>query len=123
MHLKDLLGSFVRVGYRIPVPDFYLVLHGPSFPKKHYNGLNQTKPNERKIYLDEKKNTTELSKYILELKNMKTCMLCMNYESIYYYFHFITREIEVYIFAFSHIYIFDSIFAFLKLELSLYTEA
>ena len=28
MHLKDLLGSIVRVGYRIPVPDFYLVLHG-----------------------------------------------------------------------------------------------
>ena len=28
MHLKDLLGSFVRVGYRIPVPDFYPVLHG-----------------------------------------------------------------------------------------------
>ena len=37
MHLKDLLGSFVRVGllgsfvrvgYRIPVPDFDLVLHG-----------------------------------------------------------------------------------------------
>ena len=28
MHLKDLLGSFVRVGYHIPVPDFYLVLHG-----------------------------------------------------------------------------------------------
>ena len=28
MHLKYLLGSFVRVGYRIPVPDFYLVLHG-----------------------------------------------------------------------------------------------
>ena len=28
MHLKDLLGSFVRVGYRIPFPDFYLVLHG-----------------------------------------------------------------------------------------------
>ena len=28
MHLKDLLGSFVRVGYRILVPDFYLVLHG-----------------------------------------------------------------------------------------------
>ena len=28
MHLKDLLGSFVRVGYRIPVPDFHLVLHG-----------------------------------------------------------------------------------------------
>ena len=26
--LKDLLGSFVSVGYRIPVPDFYLVLHG-----------------------------------------------------------------------------------------------
>ena len=28
MHLKDLLGSIVRVGYCIPVPDFYLVLHG-----------------------------------------------------------------------------------------------
>ena len=28
MHLKDLLGSIVRVGYRIPVPDFNLVLHG-----------------------------------------------------------------------------------------------
>ena len=28
MHLKNLLGSFVRVGYHIPVPDFYLVLHG-----------------------------------------------------------------------------------------------
>ena len=28
MHLKDLLGSFVRVGYRILVPDFYQVLHG-----------------------------------------------------------------------------------------------
>ena len=27
MDLKDLLGSIVRVGYRIPVPDFYLVLH------------------------------------------------------------------------------------------------
>ena len=26
--LKDLLGSFVRVGYCSPVPDFYLVLHG-----------------------------------------------------------------------------------------------
>ena len=28
LHLKDLLGSFVRVVYRIMVPDFYLVLHG-----------------------------------------------------------------------------------------------
>ena len=26
MHLKDLLGSIA--GYSIPVPDFYLVLHG-----------------------------------------------------------------------------------------------
>ena len=42
MHLKDLLGSFVKVGYRIPVPDFYLVLHGLRCEKKHYNGLNQT---------------------------------------------------------------------------------
>ena len=28
MHLKDPLGSIVRVWYRIPFPDFYLVLHG-----------------------------------------------------------------------------------------------
>ena len=28
MHYKDLLGSIARVGYCIPVPDFYLVLHG-----------------------------------------------------------------------------------------------
>ena len=28
MHLKYLLGSFVRVKYRIPVSDFYLVLYG-----------------------------------------------------------------------------------------------
>ena len=27
MDLKDILGSIVRVGYRIPIPDFYLVLH------------------------------------------------------------------------------------------------
>ena len=27
MHLKDLLASFVRVGYRISIPDFYLVLY------------------------------------------------------------------------------------------------
>ena len=27
IHLKNLLESFVRVGYRILVPDFYLVLH------------------------------------------------------------------------------------------------
>ena len=33
MLLKDLLGSIVRVGYRIPVPDFYLVLHGPRCRK------------------------------------------------------------------------------------------
>ena len=28
MDLKYILGSFARVGYCIPVPDFYLVLHG-----------------------------------------------------------------------------------------------
>ena len=27
MHFKDLLGSIARVGYCIPVPDFYIVLH------------------------------------------------------------------------------------------------
>ena len=34
--LKYILGSIVRVGYCIPVPDFYLVL---AAEKKHYNGL------------------------------------------------------------------------------------
>ena len=43
MHLKDLLGSFVRVGYRIPVPDFYLVLHGLRCRKSTIMDL--TKPN------------------------------------------------------------------------------
>ena len=32
MHLKD-MGSFVRVGYCIPVPDFHLVLHGLRYRK------------------------------------------------------------------------------------------
>ena len=27
MHLKDPLGSITRVGFCIPVPDFYLVIH------------------------------------------------------------------------------------------------
>ena len=45
MHLKNLLGSIVRVGYHIPVPDFYLVLHGLRCRKSTINGLNQTKPN------------------------------------------------------------------------------
>ena len=27
MYLKDILGSIARVGYCIPVPDLYLVLH------------------------------------------------------------------------------------------------
>ena len=42
MHLKYLLGSFVRVGYRIPFPDFYLVLHGLRCQKK---ALLWIKPN------------------------------------------------------------------------------
>ena len=41
---KDLLGSFVRVGYRIPVPDFYLVLHGLRCQKSTIMDL--TKPNQ-----------------------------------------------------------------------------
>ena len=28
IHLKDIMGSIARVGYCIPVPDFYLVLYG-----------------------------------------------------------------------------------------------
>ena len=39
MHLKD-LGSVARIGYCIPVPDFYLVLHGLSFDaEKHSNEI------------------------------------------------------------------------------------
>ena len=40
MHLKDLMGSIIRVGYCIRVPDFYLALHSLSLLKKHFNGLN-----------------------------------------------------------------------------------
>ena len=38
-HYKDLLGSIARVGYCIPVPDFYLVVSAtwPLMPKKHAN--------------------------------------------------------------------------------------
>ena len=43
MHLKDLMGSFVRVGYRIPVPDFYLVLYGLHCRKSTI--MDYTKPN------------------------------------------------------------------------------
>ena len=28
MHYKDLLGLITKVGYCIPSPDFYIVLHG-----------------------------------------------------------------------------------------------
>ena len=42
MHLKDLLGSFVRVGYHNTVSGFLSSATWPSLPKKHYNGLNQT---------------------------------------------------------------------------------
>ena len=44
MQLKDLLGSIVRVGYRIPVPDFYLVLHGLLCQKSAIMDL--IKPNQ-----------------------------------------------------------------------------
>ena len=37
MHLKDLLGSFVRVLY--PGPGFLSSATWPTLPKKHYNGL------------------------------------------------------------------------------------
>ena len=37
MHLKDLLGSFTGVEYCISVPDFYLVLHGPSIIHRSQN--------------------------------------------------------------------------------------
>ena len=41
MHLKDLLGSFVRVGISYHGPGFLSSVTWPSLPKKHYNGLNQ----------------------------------------------------------------------------------
>ena len=44
MYLKDILGSIVRVGYRIPVPDYYLVLHDLRCR------LNQTKLNNEIIH-------------------------------------------------------------------------
>ena len=34
VHLKDLLRSIARVGYCIPVPDFYPMLHGLQGRKK-----------------------------------------------------------------------------------------
>ena len=34
MHLKDFLRSITRVGYCVPVPNFYLVLHGLCCQKK-----------------------------------------------------------------------------------------
>ena len=37
-----------RVSY--PVPGFLSSATWPSLPKKHYNGLNQTKPNHAHIY-------------------------------------------------------------------------
>ena len=39
MPFKDLLRSIARVEYRIPVPDFYLVLHCLWCRNKHFNGL------------------------------------------------------------------------------------
>ena len=40
MHLKDLLGLIVRVGYCVPVPDIYLVLHGLLFPNRTLTDLS-----------------------------------------------------------------------------------
>ena len=51
MHLKDLLGSFVRVGYCILVPDFCLVLHGLRCRKSTI--MDQTKPNRYTSALNE----------------------------------------------------------------------
>ena len=51
MHLKDLLGSFVRVGYRIPVPDFYLVLHGLRCRKSTIMDKTKTKSYRDDEYL------------------------------------------------------------------------
>ena len=41
MHYKDLLGSIVRVGYCISVPDLYQVLHGHD-AKKALDWINQS---------------------------------------------------------------------------------
>ena len=50
MHLKD-LNHKSRVSY--PGPRFLSSASWPWLSKKHYNGLNQTKPNV--IYYDVKK--------------------------------------------------------------------
>ena len=43
MHYKDLLGSIVRVGYCVPIPDFYLLLHTLRCTETHSNGyINQS---------------------------------------------------------------------------------
>ena len=49
MHLKDLLGSFVRARVSYPGPRFLSSATWHSLPKKHYNGLNQTIPFRRII--------------------------------------------------------------------------
>ena len=38
MHYKYLLGSFTRVGYRILLPEFYLMLHGLGCGKEQSHG-------------------------------------------------------------------------------------
>ena len=71
------LGSFVRVGYRIPVPDFYIVLHGLRCRKStiYNNGLNQTKSSLFYITLSQTRTYTNyificLCRLTLRLKNL-----------------------------------------------------
>ena len=69
MHLKDLLGSFVRVGYRIPVPDFYLVLHGLRCRKSTImdkTKLNQTITGNRIHYINISNLTETLTNWIYD---------------------------------------------------------
>ena len=40
-----------RVSY--PVPGFLSSATWPSLPKKHYNGLNQIKPKQNKLLIDD----------------------------------------------------------------------
>ena len=75
MYLKDLLGSLVRVGFRIPVPDFYLVLHGLRCRKSTIMDWMWTKLNWESVIYDLCQNLENLKKYFLTLVHCSTYSL------------------------------------------------
>ena len=66
-----------RVSY--PGPGFLSSATWPSLPKKHYNGLNQTKPNKQtEIEIE-----TEIERTIVDLmRNLYICGACIYIYSI-----------------------------------------